>query len=41
MGHQGYMLDFPLISQLKLPVVDGIQPKSNMFAKGAGKQGYW
>ena len=28
------MLDFPLMLWVKLPVVDRIQPQSNMFAMG-------
>jgi len=28
------MLDFPLVLWVKLPVVDRIQPQSNMFAMG-------
>ena len=28
------MIDFPCMLQVKLPVVDRIQPKSNMFAMG-------
>ena len=28
------MLDFPLMLQIKLAVVDKIQPQSNMFATG-------
>jgi len=28
------MLDFPMMLQVKLPVVDRIQPQSNKFATG-------
>ena len=34
------MLDFPFMLQVKLPVVERIQPYSNKFATGVEKQGY-